>query len=203
MKIICIGRNYLAHAAELNNPVPEYPLVFMKPSTSLLVNGKPFYYPAFSKDVHYEVEVVLKVSKNGRHIQPEHANSYFDELTLGIDFTARDLQKELKQKGHPWELSKAFDNAAVVGTFLDCDSLRDVSALSFLLKKNGVMVQEGNTRDLIFDFQTLIAYTSQYFKLQAGDLIFTGTPAGVGPISIGDNLKGFIGDTVVLECEIR
>jgi 2-keto-4-pentenoate hydratase/2-oxohepta-3-ene-1,7-dioic acid hydratase in catechol pathway len=192
MKIICIGRNYIEHAKELNNPVPAKPVVFMKPSTAMLVNGKPFFYPAFTQDLHHEVEVVLKISKNGRHVQYEFAHTYFDEITLGIDFTARDLQEELKKKSHPWEIAKAFDDSAVVGKFVPLDQVSQGGNIEFQLKKNGEVVQHGNTKDMIFSFADIIVHVSQYFKLMQGDLIFTGTPAGVGPVQIGDELEGFV-----------
>lgn len=191
MKIICIGRNYAEHAKELNNPVPSRPVVFMKPASALLVNNKPLYYPEFTRDLHYEVEVVLKIAKNGRHVQPEFAGGYYKEVSLGIDFTARDLQQELKEKGQPWEVAKGFDGSAVLGRFISLDKL-DRQAIEFELKKNGEAVQHGNTRDMLFSFEEIIVYVSRFFKLQMGDLIFTGTPAGVGPVQIGDTLKGFI-----------
>ncbi|MCB9294220.1 MAG: fumarylacetoacetate hydrolase family protein [Lewinellaceae bacterium] len=191
MKIICIGRNYAEHAKELNNPVPSRPVVFMKPASALLVNNKPLYYPEFTRDLHYEVEVVLKIAKNGRHVQPEFAGGYYKEVSLGIDFTARDLQQELKEKGQPWEVAKGFDGSAVLGRFISLDKL-DRQAIEFELKKNGEAVQHGNTRDMLFSFEEIIVYVSRFFKLQMGDLIFTGTPAGVGPVQIGDTLEGFI-----------
>lgn len=207
MKIICIGRNYAEHAKELNNPVPESPVVFMKPPSAMLVNGKPFYYPDFTKDLHYECEVVLKICKNGRHIQPEFAAEYYDQIGLGIDFTARDVQDQLKKKGHPWEIAKGFDGSAVMGGFLPLSDLPDRSAIEFQLKKNGEVVQHGNTRDLLFSFETIIVYVSKYFKLQVGDYIFTGTPAGVGPVQIGDKLEGFLaakeGMKQLLSCEVK
>ena len=191
MKIICIGRNYAEHAKELNNPVPSRPVVFMKPASALLVNNKPLYYPEFTRDLHYEVEGVLKIAKNGRHVQPEFAGGYYKEVSLGIDFTARDLQQELKEKGQPWEVAKGFDGSAVLGRFISLDKL-DRQAIEFELKKNGEAVQHGNTRDMLFSFEEIIVYVSRFFKLQMGDLIFTGTPAGVGPVQIGDTLEGFI-----------
>jgi len=207
MKIICIGRNYAEHAKELNNPVPESPVVFMKPPSAMLVNGKPFYYPDFTKDLHYECEVVLKICKNGRHIQPEFAAEYYDQIGLGIDFTARDVQDQLKKKGHPWEIAKGFDGSAVMGGFLPLSDIPDRSAIEFQLKKNGEVVQHGNTRDLLFPFEAIIVYVSKYFKLQVGDYIFTGTPAGVGPVQIGDKLEGFLaakdGMKPLLSCEIK
>lgn len=191
MKIICIGRNYIDHAKELNNPVPEKPVVFMKPPSALLVNNKPFYYPEFTKDLHYEVEVVIKVGKNGRHIQPEFAPGYIQEIGLGIDFTARDIQSECKKKGHPWEIAKGFDGSAVISAFLPIDHLNR-EAIAFELRRNGVVVQQGNTKDMIFSFTDILVYVSRFFKLQMGDLIYTGTPAGVGPVAIGDRLQGFL-----------
>jgi 2-keto-4-pentenoate hydratase/2-oxohepta-3-ene-1,7-dioic acid hydratase in catechol pathway len=206
MKIICIGRNYADHAKELNNPVPSKPLVFMKPPSALLVNNKPFYYPEFTKDLHFECELVLKICKNGRHVQPEFAHKYYNEVALGIDFTARDIQAKCKEKGHPWEIAKGFDGSAVLSPFVPIDQVNR-SAIEFQLKKNGEVVQHGNTKDLIFDFDTLIVYLSQYFKLQMGDIIYTGTPAGVGPVQIGDKLEGilFLKDKTkpMFSCEIK
>ncbi len=206
MKIICIGRNYKDHAKELNNPVPKQPLIFMKPSSALLINKKPLYYPEFTKDLHHEIEVVLKICKNGRHVQPEFAKEYYKEVALGIDFTARDIQKQCKEKGHPWEIAKAFDGSASLSEFVPLDLVED-NGLQFELKKNGETVQIGNTQDLIFDFNYLITYVSKFFKLQMGDLIYTGTPAGVGPVQIGDVLEGNFSkmsdQTPLLYCEIK
>ena len=206
MKIICIGRNYAAHAKELNNPIPKRPVIFMKPPSALLVNNKPLYYPEFTKDLHYELEIVLKITKNGRHIQPEFARGYYKEIALGIDFTARDLQAELKAKSHPWELAKGFDNSAALSPFVSIDEV-NADAIEFELKKNGETVQKGDTSHLLFPFDNLIVFLSQYFKLQMGDLIYTGTPAGVGPVEIGDKLEGFLytknGVKQLLSCEIR
>lgn len=191
MKIICIGRNYADHAKELNNPVPTKPIVFMKPPSALLVNDKPFYYPEFTKDLHFEVEVVLKICKNGRHVQPEFANQYYNEVALGIDFTARDLQEECKKKGQPWEIAKGFDDSAVLSEFVPIEKVNRF-AIEFEMHKNGQPVQHGNTKDMIFSFDDIIVYVSQYFKLQMGDFIYTGTPAGVGPVAVGDKLEGFL-----------
>ncbi len=206
MKILCIGRNYAEHARELNNPVPAKPVVFLKPPTALLVNGKPLYYPGFTNDLHYELEVVLKVAKNGRHVQPEFASGYYNEIALGIDFTARDLQQECKEKGQPWEIAKAFDGSAVLGPFVPLDAV-DAGAIEFELRKNGQVVQRGNTRDMIFSFEDIIVYVSRFFKLQMGDLIFTGTPAGVGPVQIGDKLDGYLYTRTevmhLLSCEVK
>lgn len=206
MKIICIGRNYAEHAKELNNPVPEKPVVFMKPPSALLINNKPLYYPEFTKDLHYEIEVVLKIAKNGRHVQPEFAGEYYEEIALGIDFTARDLQQECKKKGQPWEIAKGFDGSAVLSPFVTIDRVnRD--AIEFELQKNGEVVQHGNTKDLLFSFEEVICYVSQFFKLQMGDLIYTGTPAGVGPVQIGDVLDGYLytktGKKQLFQCEVK
>jgi len=202
MKIICIGRNYRDHAKELNNPVPKEPLVFMKPPSALLLENKPFYYPEFSNNVHYELEVVLKICKNGRHVQPDFASGYFEQIGLGIDFTARDLQAACKEKGHPWEIAKGFDHSAVVSDFHALKNY-DRTAIKFEMKKNGETVQNGNTADLIFQFEELIQYVSKFFKLQMGDLIFTGTPAGVGPVVKGDHLEGYLEGTKILDCKIK
>ena len=207
MKIICIGRNYAKHAKELGNKLPTKPLVFMKPGSALLVNSKPFYYPEFTKDLHYELEIVLKISKNGRHIQPEFAKDYYQEIGLGIDFTARDLQRECKEKGHPWEIAKAFDHSAVIGQFVNLKSATIDGHLEFYLNKNGEKVQHGFTKDLIFPFDDLIVYVSKFFKLQKGDFIYTGTPAGVGPVAIGDELEGVLvtpgGEKTLLNCAVK
>lgn len=206
MKIICIGRNYAEHAKELNNPIPQSPVVFMKPPSALLVNNKPFYYPEFTKDLHHEIEVVLKVAKNGRHVQPEFAKDYYREIALGIDFTARDLQQECKKKGRPWEIAKGFDGSAVLGSFVSIKKV-DPSAIAFELQKNGELVQTGNTEDLLFSFEDIICYVSRFFKLQMGDLIYTGTPAGVGAVQIGDELDGYLytkeGKKRLLHCSVK
>ena len=206
MKIICIGRNYADHAKELNNAVPSKPMVFMKPPSALLVNDKPFYIPDFTRDCHYELEVVLKIAKNGRHVQPEFAPEYVKEIALGIDFTARDLQAECKKKGHPWEIAKGFDGSAVLSKFVSIEQVNR-SAIEFQLLKNGAVVQHGNTKDLIFSFTDLICYVSKFFKLQMGDLIYTGTPAGVGPVAVGDKLEGILytknGNLDLLKCEVK
>jgi 2-keto-4-pentenoate hydratase/2-oxohepta-3-ene-1,7-dioic acid hydratase in catechol pathway len=202
MKIFCIGRNYAKHAKELGNKVPSKPLIFMKPPSALLVNDKPLYYPEFTKDLHYEAEIVFRITKNGRHVQKEFAHKYYDQIAFGIDFTARDLQNQLKEKGHPWEIAKGFDNSAAVSPFVNISSLNSEEIL-FTLKKNGEIVQSGNTKDLIFDIETLICYISSFFKLQVGDYIFTGTPEGVGSLKIGDLLEGYLEDKKVLECSIK
>lgn len=192
MKIICIGRNYSEHAKEMNSPVPEEPVIFMKPDTALLKENGAFFYPPFTKDLHHEVEVVLKVCKVGKHIEPQFANRYYNEIGLGIDFTARDIQAECKKKGLPWEKAKAFDNSAPIGDFVPLESLKDKNAIDFHLDVNGVTVQKGNTSDLIFSFDALIAHISTFVTLRMGDLIYTGTPAGVGPVKIGDRLEGYM-----------
>lgn len=203
MKIFCIGRNYAEHAKELNNPLPSEPLVFMKPPTALVVNNKPFFYPDFSSDLHYEGEIVLRICKNGRSVQPEFASRYYDAVAFGIDFTARDVQDKLKAKGHPWEIAKAFDRSAPLSPFVPLEELENPAAIRFQLKKNGQLVQDGNTKDLIFSFDTLIVHLSKYFTLQKGDYVFTGTPAGVGPVQVGDVLEGFIEDKHLITCAIK
>ena len=204
MKIICVGRNYVAHAKELGNEVPDSPMLFMKPATALLLNNKPLYYPDFTQDVHYEAELVLKICKNGRHVQPEFADSYYQEIGFGIDFTARDLQQKCKEKGHPWEIAKSWDNSAAVSPqFLSVENLHDPKAIKFEMTLNGKMVQQGDSSLMIYSFNDVICYASRFFKLQVGDYIFTGTPAGVGPVSRGDILVGSIEGTKMLECEIR
>jgi len=203
MKIICIGRNYADHAKELNNDIPTQPLIFMKPSTALLKDGKPFYIPDFSNNIHYELEVVLKICKPGKAIHQDFAHKYYDEIGLGIDFTARDIQDQCKAKGHPWELAKAFDYSAVIGSFLPKSQFSDAAGIKFELKKNDIIVQSGDTQNLIFSFDYLIHYISQFFTLQVGDLIFTGTPAGVGQVHEGDFLEGILENTTLLTCPIK
>ena len=202
MKIFCIGRNYADHAKELNNPVPSQPLVFMKPSTAMLIENRDFYYPDFTKDLHYELEVVLRICKNGRSIDPKFARKYVNKISLGIDFTARDIQAKCKAKGHPWEIAKAFDHSAPIGKMLDVQDSHWEN-IDFSLLKNGEKVQVGQTKDLIFKFETLIAHLSKYFTLGKGDLIYTGTPAGVGSVKIGDKLEGFIGEEKMIECNVK
>ena len=203
MKIFCIGRNYIDHAKELNNSVPGEPLIFMKPPTALLRNGKPFYLPSFSNEIHYEVELVVKIAKNGKYINRDNVKSFYDELTTGIDFTARDIQRKLKEKGYPWEISKGFDFSAAIGDWIPFDPQMKKENIEFHLKKNGAVVQSGNSKDMIFDIDTIILYISRYFKLQKGDLIYTGTPAGVGKVEEGDVLEGFLSGQPLLYCEIR
>lgn len=204
MKIICIGRNYVDHAKELNNPLPEKPVFFLKPDTALLIRNRPFYYPDFSTDIHYETELVLKISKLGKSIPEKYAGNYFDKIGLGIDFTARDLQQQCKEKGLPWEIAKGFDHAAPVSMeFIPKSSFHDVNNIRFHLVKNGNVVQQGNSGDMIFSFEKLIAYVSQFITLRTGDMIFTGTPAGVGPVKVGDKLEAFIEDRKMLSCLIK
>ena len=203
MKIFCIGRNYSEHAKELQNDVPDEPMVFMKPHTALLLANRPFYYPDFTEDVHHELEIVLRICKNGRSVQEKFAHKYYDAVGLGIDFTARDLQSALKKKGHPWEIAKAFDRSAPLSRFVEKTALKNPSAIEFHLTKNGETVQQGNTKDLIFSFDVLIAHLSRYFTLNMGDYIFTGTPAGVGPVQIGDVLEGYLEGEKLLRCSIK
>jgi len=192
MKIIAIGRNYPEHAMELNNPIPREPVIFLKPDTAILRNKECFYLPDFSTDIHYEAEIVLRIVKEGKHIAEKFAHTYISALTVGIDFTARDLQKQLKEKGLPWELSKAFDHSAPIGEFIEVNKEDDLSAIPFKLVINGITVQSGNTKDMIFSFQALISYISARITLKQGDLIFTGTPAGVGRVYAGDILEGYV-----------
>lgn len=202
MKIICIGRNYAEHAKELGNEIPENPVIFMKPDTALLKKNTDFYIPEFSQDVHYETEVVIKISKGGKYIQEENAEKYFDEIALGIDFTARDLQSSLKQKGLPWELSKGFDGSAVVSEFFPKEDF-NLNSLNFFLLKNKEKVQDGNTTMMLFSPAKIIAFVSQYFTLRTGDLIFTGTPKGVGKVEENDILEGFLENQKVFDLRIQ
>jgi 2-keto-4-pentenoate hydratase/2-oxohepta-3-ene-1,7-dioic acid hydratase in catechol pathway len=203
MKIFCIGRNYALHAAELNNEIPKEPVIFMKPKNALLQDNSPFYYPDFTVDIHYECELVLRVCKNGKNIREKYASRYYDKITVGIDLTARDLQTPLKEKGLPWEKAKAFDHSAVVGKMIDCLPGDDSEAIQFSLRKNNELVQEGNSADMLFNFNQILTNISRYFTVNIGDLIFTGTPAGVGRIQIGDHLDGFLGEENLLSFDIR
>ncbi len=202
MKILCVGRNYSEHAKELGNAVPENPVIFSKPDTALLKNGEAFYLPSFSNDVHHEIELVIKINKVGKKIQEKFARNYFSEIGLGIDFTARDKQTELKNKGLPWELAKAFDGSAPIGNFINIENI-DLKNIDFSLQKNGQVVQKGNTAQMIFSFEQIVSFVSQYFTLKVGDLIYTGTPAGVGQVAIGDKLEGFIGNDLMLTCDVK
>ena len=203
MKIICIGRNYAAHIEELKNEKPGKPVVFLKPDTALLKGGAPFFYPDFSENIHHEVELVLKISKEGKYIQPQFAHRYFEEIGLGIDFTARDLQDQCKAKGLPWEIAKAFNGSAPIGDFKPVSAFADLKDIDFHLEINGELKQKGNTSLMLFDFATILSYVSQFFTLKKGDLIYTGTPAGVGPVQIGDHLTGFIGNEKMLDFEVK
>lgn len=203
MKIICIGRNYVEHAKELNNPLPKKSIFFLKPESAVVLKNQPFYYPEFSKDIHYETEIVLKICKVGKHIQPEFAHTYFDEIGIGFDLTARDLQNECKAKGLPWEMAKAFDQSAPLGLFKPKSAYKNINDIAFSLKVNKEIRQQGNTKDLIFSFDHLISYVSQFITLKIGDLIFTGTPEGVGPVHIGDHLEAFIEDEKCLDLKVK
>ncbi|HRO07101.1 MAG TPA: fumarylacetoacetate hydrolase family protein [Ferruginibacter sp.] len=203
MKIICIGRNYPDHAAELGNEVPDEPVIFMKPKSALLQAHTPFYYPEFTNELHYEAELVLRVCKNGKYIQERHASNYYNGITVGIDFTARDIQQECKEKGLPWEKAKAFDNSAVVGKFIDLTPEIKKNNINFSLQKNKEVMQKGNSGQMIFSFDAIIANISNYFSLNIGDLIFTGTPAGVGECVVGDVLDVFFEDKNMLTVEVK
>lgn len=203
MKIICIGRNYVEHIRELHHDIPDNPVFFLKPDTALLIRNRPFYYPSFSKNIHHEVELVLKINKTGKTIQKQFAKTYFDEIGIGLDLTARDLQDAAKQKGLPWAISKGFDFSAPIGKFLPALKFPDLKNIDFRLDKNGITVQKGNSGLMIHDFSDIIHHISQFMTLRTGDLIFTGTPAGVGPVSIGDRLEAYIGDEKLLSCHIR
>jgi 2-keto-4-pentenoate hydratase/2-oxohepta-3-ene-1,7-dioic acid hydratase in catechol pathway len=203
MKIICIGRNYIDHAKELNNPVPEKPVFFMKPDTALLLKHNPFFYPDFSRDVHYETELVIKINRNGKHIEERFAHKYYNEIGIGIDFTARDLQAEAKKKGLPWEIAKACEQSAPLGRFLPKEQFGAMDNIHFSLKINGELKQQGNSKDMIFTFDRIIAYVSRFVTLRTGDLIFTGTPKGVGSVKINDHFEAFIEDEKLLEFNVK
>ena len=192
MKIICVGQNYLEHIKELSNVKSKEPIVFLKPDTALIPKDRPFFIPNFSNEIHYELEVVIKIKKPGRYIERKYSSQYYDEITLGIDFTARDLQKKLREKGHPWEKSKSFDGSTLVGNFLNKNDLPPTFNLNFHLLKNDSIVQSENTKNMIWPIDELIEHISKFFTLKIGDLIFTGTPSGVGGVSFEDNLKGFL-----------
>lgn len=192
MKIICIGRNYAKHIEELKNEKPEHPVLFLKPDTAILSKNAPFVIPSFSSNIHYEVEVLVKISKVGKYVQPKFAHNYYNEIGLGIDFTARDIQNNCKTKGLPWEKAKAFDGSALVGKFVSKSKFKDVNNIDFSLQQNGEIVQQGNTKAMLWKIDELIAYVSQYFTLKTGDIIFTGTPEGVGKIEENDQLIGSI-----------
>ncbi len=204
MKIICIGRNYAQHITELSNEKPEEPVVFIKADSSLLPKNQAFFIPPFSKDVHYEVELVVKINRLGKYIDQKFAHKYYNEIGLGIDFTARDLQTALKSKGLPWEKAKSFDGSTLVSQeFLSVDKINHINDIHFSLNKNGTQVQVGNSAEMLWKIDELIAYVSQYFTLKIGDLLFTGTPAGVGKVEINDTLTGYIGETKMFEVKVK
>ena len=203
MKIICIGLNYRNHAREMGKPFPLEPVVFMKPDSSLIKNNKPFFLPDFSDMIHYEVEIVVKISKLGKSISVKHAHRYYDELTLGIDITARDIQNRNAAAGFPWELAKGFDGSAPTGKFVPVSTLKDMKDIDFRLEINDKLVQEGNTSDMIFSVDEIISYVSRFFTLKTGDLIFTGTPSGVGALHKNDNLVAYLGEEPLLDFMIR
>ena len=203
MKIICVGLNYRKHALEMNRPFPKEPVIFLKPDSAILKNNKPFFLPDFSSEIHYEVEVVIKISKLGKGISPKFAHRYFDEVTLGIDITARDLQNRQSKAGLPWEISKCFDGAAPLGRLISVSEIKDMQDINFRLEINGNKVQESNTADMIFGFNDIIAYVSRFFTLKTGDLIFTGTPSGVGALHKNDNLVALLNDKPLLDFVIK
>ncbi len=203
MKIFCIGRNYAEHAKELNHEIPEVPVFFMKPDTAIIRNNKPFFLPDFSGDLHHEVEIVLKICRLGKNIDKKYAYRYYNEIGVGIDFTARDLQRNAIKSGNPWEIAKAFDGSAPISKFIKKDKLPDINAINFQLDINGKSVQKGNTKDLIFSFDEIIEYISKYSTLKMGDLIFTGTPSGVGPVKISDQLTASIEGNIMLDFFIK
>ncbi|TGE28221.1 fumarylacetoacetate hydrolase family protein [Hymenobacter metallicola] len=204
MKILCIGRNYAEHIAELNNETPDEPVIFTKPETALLQRGMPFFYPDFSTDIHHEIELVLRVSKNGKNIDPKFAHTYFDGIGLGIDFTARDLQSKAKSKGLPWDLAKGFDGSAPLSpTFKPVTDFPDLANINFRLEVNGEVKQQGNSGMMLHNFAAQIAYISRFITLKMGDLIFTGTPSGVGPVKIGDQLTGYLEEEKLLELSVK
>lgn len=203
MKIICVGRNYAEHIKELDNATPNEPVLFLKPDTAILLKKQPFFIPEFSNDVHHEVEILVKINKIGKHIDRKFAHKYYDEIGLGIDFTARDLQSQLKEKGLPWEKAKAFDGAAVIGKFLQKDKFEDLNNINFRLEKNDKVQQKGNTSLMLWKIDTLIEYVSKYFTLKIGDVIFTGTPSGVGKVNSNDILKGFIEEKELFSIKVK
>jgi len=203
MKIFCVGRNYTAHAEELGNEIPDEPVIFMKPKSALLQPHAPFYYPEFTNELHYECELVLRVSKNGKYIQEKFASKYYDAVTTGIDFTARDIQNELKAKGLPWEKAKAWDNSAVIGKWIPFTEIKNKKDINFCLYKNKELAQQGNASNMVHNFDNLVAYISNFFSVNIGDVIFTGTPAGVGEAVVGDELEGFLEDISMFTLEIK
>lgn len=204
MKIIAIGRNYIDHAKELDNPVPKEPIFFLMPDSALLRNNQPFFYPDFSKDIHYEVEIVVKLNRLGKNVAAKFAHRYYSEIGIGIDFTARDLQKKCKEKGLPWEISKSFDGAAPISNFISLNKLGgDMNNINFRLELNGEIVQQGNTGEMIFKVDELIEHITQFMTIKIGDFLFTGTPSGVGPVKIGDRLRAYIEDQKMLDFVVK
>ncbi len=205
MKIFAVGWNYLNHNKEMNRTLlPQKPILFLKPDTAFLKNGRPFFLPSFSKRIEYETELVVRISRLGKNVTPRFAHRYYDAVTVGIDFTARDLQAQLRAEGSPWEISKGFDGSAVVGDFVPLDEIDgSIQTLDFSLRIDGQKVQQGNTADMIFPVDEIIAYISQFYTLRMGDLLFTGTPEGVGPVAIGNRLQGFLGDRQLLDFHVR
>ncbi|NWJ51536.1 MAG: fumarylacetoacetate hydrolase family protein [Bacteroidetes bacterium] len=203
MKIICIGRNYIEHAKELNNPVPTEPVFFMKPESSIIRNNFPFFYPEFSQEIHHEAEIVLHICKVGKHIQEQFAHTYYDAIGVGIDFTARDIQQKCKEKGLPWEKAKAFDGSAPISEFIPKESFENLNDLNIKLDINGTTVQDGSSKDMIFTFDKVISYVSRFVTFKIGDLIFTGTPAGVGPVQINDRLEVYLNNKKMMDFKIK
>ena len=203
MKIICVGRNYIAHIEELKNEKPDAPIIFMKPETALVKNNDPVYHPEFTQDLHHEVELVLRICKEGKYIQPQFADKYFDAIGLGIDFTARDLQNKLKEKGLPWEIAKSFNQSAPVSYFIPKENFEDLGNIDFQLSVNQIERQKGNSSLMIFSFSEILCYASQFFTLKTGDLIFTGTPAGVQKVGIGDHLEGYLAGQKMIDFFIK
>lgn len=203
MKIFCVGRNYVAHAKELGNEVPDEPVIFMKPKSALLQPHTPFYYPEFTNELHYECELVLRISKNGKYVQEKFASKYYDAVSVGIDFTARDIQNELKAKGLPWEKAKAWDNSAVIGKWVPLADIKNKKSINFGMYKNGELVQQGTSANMIHNFDSIVSYISNYFSVNIGDLIYTGTPAGVGEVVVGDELEGILEDNSMFKLEVK
>ena len=203
MKILAIGMNYPSHVKEMNNILPSEPVIFSKPESALLLNNKPFFYPDFSSDIQYETEIVVKIDRPGKRIAPKFAHRYYSEITVGVDFTARDLQRLCKEKGHPWEIAKAFDMSAPIGNMVPKTKFYDMQNISFHLDINDTTVQQGNTKDMIFPVDHIISHISKFFTLKTGDLIFTGTPSGVGPVKIGDHLQAYLENNLVLDFKIK
>lgn len=203
MKIICIGRNYIDHAKELNNPVPKEPVFFMKPDTALLPKNNPFIYPSFSNDIHHEIEIVIKINRLGKHIEEKFAHKYYNEIGVGVDFTARDIQQLCKEKGLPWEKAKGFDGSAPTSKFISIDQFDDLNNINFSLQVNGVTKQQGNTKDMLFNFNKIIVHVSKFITLKIGDIIYTGTPSGVGPVKIDDKIECFIEGKKLLSFNVK